>query len=278
MMKITIFFYLLLISQVAFGQQLDVLTYNIRYDNPKDTINGWEQRKDFLISQLNFYAPDVFGTQEGLIHQLKDIDNRLEDYTFIGVGRDEGDDRGEFCAIFYDKNKLELLENETFWLSATPEKPSKGWDAAIKRICTYGKFKSKENGKEFFVFNTHFDHVGTRAREEGAKLILRQIKERNTKQLPVILMGDLNLETASTGIQLILKELQDAHIAAGKNAHGPEGTFNGFYFTQPVTHRIDFIFTDTNNFEVLKSAILSDSKDCKYPSDHLPVYASLLIK
>ncbi|MBS9461081.1 endonuclease/exonuclease/phosphatase family protein [Flagellimonas sp. 389] len=277
-MKITIFFNLLLISQIVLGQQLDVLTYNIRYDNPRDSINGWDQRKDFLISQLNFYAPDVFGTQEGLIHQLKDIENGLDDYAFTGVGRDQGDDKGEFCAIFYDKDRLELLENNTFWLSTTPEKPSKGWDAAIKRICTYGKFKSKENGKEFFVFNTHFDHVGTKAREESAALILKQIKARNTEQLPAILMGDFNLETASVGVQLILEELQDAHIAAGKNAHGPEGTFNGFDFTKPVTRRIDFIFTDTHNFEVIKSAILSDSKDCKYPSDHLPVYASLLVK
>ncbi|UII77953.1 endonuclease/exonuclease/phosphatase family protein [Flagellimonas sp. HMM57] len=277
-MKITIFFNLLLISQIVLGQQLDVLTYNIRYDNPKDSINGWDQRKDFLISQLNFYAPDVFGTQEGLIHQLKDIENGLDDYAFTGVGRDQGDDKGEFCAIFYNKDRLELLENNTFWLSTTPEKPSKGWDAAIKRICTYGKFKSKENGKEFFVFNTHFDHVGTKAREESAALILKQIKARNTEQLPAILMGDFNLETASVGVQLILEELQDAHIAAGKNVHGPEGTFNGFYFTQPVTHRIDFIFTDTHNFEVIKSAILSDSKDCKYPSDHLPVYTRLYVR
>ncbi|AWX44938.1 hypothetical protein HME9304_01944 [Flagellimonas maritima] len=269
---------ILFISQFVCGQQLDVLTYNIKYDNPKDSVNGWDQRKDFLISQLNFYAPDVFGTQEGLIHQLEDIKNGLEDYSFVGVGRDEGNGEGEFCAIFYNQNKIELVEESTFWLSTTPQKPSKGWDAAIKRICTYGKFKSKENGKEFFVFNTHFDHVGTRAREESAKLILKQLKEFNTKQLPTILMGDFNLETTSVGIQLLLEELQDTHIAAGKNAHGPKGTFNGFDFAKPVTRRIDFIFTDTNSFEVLKSAILSDSKDCKYPSDHLPVYARLRLE
>ncbi len=269
---------ILFFSQFVCGQHLDVLTYNIKYDNPKDSVNGWDQRKDFLISQLNFYAPDVFGTQEGLIHQLEDIKDGLEDYSFVGVGRDEGNDEGEFCSIFYNQNRIELVEESTFWLSTTPQKPSKGWDAVIKRICTYGKFISKENGKEFFVFNTHFDHVGTRARKESAKLILKQLKELNTKQLPIILMGDFNLETTSAGIQLLLEELQDTHIVAGKNAHGPKGTFNGFDFAKPVTRRIDFIFTDTNSFEVLKSAILSDSKDCKYPSDHLPVYARLRLE
>lgn len=256
------------------SQTIDVISYNIRYDNPDDKPNNWDNRKEFLISQLNFYAPDVFGTQEGLVHQLKDIDNGLENYTYFGVGRDHGDDRGEFTAIFYNKEKLNLLEESTFWLSETPTTPSKGWDAALPRICTYGLFENKEDGNKFMVFNTHFDHVGVKAREESSKLILKKIKELNPDNLPVVVTGDFNLESDSPGVQVILTQMADAHLAAGENAFGPKGTFNGFEFNKPVERRIDYIFV-SDEFEVLKSAILSDSKDCRYPSDHLPVLARL---
>ncbi|MEZ4810655.1 MAG: endonuclease/exonuclease/phosphatase family protein [Allomuricauda sp.] len=274
-MKKILFITILLFGLNVKAQTLDVLSYNIRYDNPKDSLNSWDHRKDFLISQLNFYAPDVFGTQEGLIHQLKDIDHGLEHYTFFGVGRDHGDDRGEFTAIFYNKQKIELLDQGTFWLSPSPDEPSKGWDAALPRICTYGHFKTVEGGREFYVFNTHFDHVGNIAREESAKLILQKITELNPNGLPVVLMGDFNLESTNKGIQLISEKMLDVHIAAGANAHGPKGTFNGFEFTKPVERRIDYIFTEPNTFKILKSAILSDSFDCRYPSDHLPVFAKL---
>ncbi|MBO0321510.1 endonuclease/exonuclease/phosphatase family protein [Muricauda sp. CAU 1633] len=260
------------------GQNLDVISYNIRYDNPNDKPNHWDNRKEFLIAQLNFYAPDVFGTQEGLVHQLKAIDDGLNDYTYFGVGRDHGDERGEFTAIFYNTKKFNLLEHYTFWLSTTPEVPSKGWDAALPRICTYGLFEYKESGDKFMVFNTHFDHVGEKAREESSKLILKKIKELNTNGYPVVVTGDFNLESESSGVQVILTEMEDTHIAAGKNAFGPSGTFNGFDFTKPVERRIDYIFVSPNTVEVLKSAILSDSKDCRYPSDHLPVFARLLLK
>jgi len=256
------------------GQTIDVISYNIRYDNPDDAPNHWDNRKDFLISQLDFYNPDVFGIQEGLIHQIKEIDKGLEDYTYFGVGRDYGDERGEHTAIFYNTERIKLLEESTFWLSTTPEKPSKGWDAALPRTCTYGIFENKSDGTKFMVFNTHFDHVGVKAREESSKLILEKIKELNTEDHPVVLTGDFNLENDSPGVQIIVGEMADAHIAAGENAFGPDGTFNGFEFNKPVERRIDYIFV-SDDFEVLKSAILSDSKDTRYPSDHLPVFARL---
>ncbi len=268
---------LVFILGVLYGiqaQTIDVMTYNIRYDNPNDNPNHWDNRKDFLISQLNFYAPEVFGVQEGLINQLKDMDNGLEDYTYFGIGRDHGDERGEFTAIFYSKGNIELLKEGTFWLSTTPEVPSKDWDAALPRICTYGLFKDKKSGVRFFVFNTHFDHVGVQAREESAKLILQKIKELNPDNHPTVLMGDFNLESTSKGIQLIVQQMKDTHVEAGSNAFGPKGTFNGFDFTKPVDKRIDYIFV-SNGFKVLKSAILSDSKDLRYPSDHLPVFTRL---
>ncbi|WP_108423087.1 endonuclease/exonuclease/phosphatase family protein [Flagellimonas amoyensis] len=261
----------------AHSQTIDVISYNIRYDNPNDAPNNWDNRKDFLIGQLNFYAPDVFGTQEGLVHQLKDIDTGLEDYTYFGIGRDQGDDKGEFTAIFYNTKKVNLLAQSTFWLSETPQTPSKGWDAALPRICTYGLFEHIGDGQKFMVFNTHFDHVGEKAREESSKLILKKIKELNPDGWPVVLTGDFNLGGESIGVQVILGEMKDTHIAAGKNAFGPTGTFNGFDFAKPVDRRIDYIFV-SDAFQVLKSAILSDSKDLRYPSDHLPVFARLKFK
>ena len=260
------------------AQTIDVLTYNIRYDNPKDSLNAWDNRKDFLISQLRFYEPDVFGTQEGLLHQLKDIDKGLEAYTFFGKGRDDGKEAGEFSAIFYNKTTLELQQKHTFWLSETPETPSKGWDAAIKRVCTYGKFKSKKNNAIFWVFNTHFDHIGEQARKESIMLILSKIEEINSEALPVILMGDLNLKPQHESILYLADKMDDTHTMAGHNNFGPSGTFNGFKFNEPVVHRIDYIFTSKGDFSVLKNAILSDSKDCRYPSDHLAVYAELVLE
>ncbi|WP_271766453.1 endonuclease/exonuclease/phosphatase family protein [Aquimarina algiphila] len=269
---------IVLLSQVLRAQDVSLLTYNIKYDNPKDSINNWENRKTFLISQLRFYSPDIFGTQEALFHQLQDIQIALKQYQFFGLGREHGDEEGEHCAIFYNKNKVQLISQNTFWLSQTPNRPSKGWDAALNRICTYGVFQKKNSNDRFIVFNTHFDHVGKKARIESSKLILKKIQKINTQKLPIILMGDFNLEMNTEGIRIILKELQDTHLAAGKNAFGPVGTFNGFHFHKPVTRRIDYIFSGKDDFTILKSGILSDSKDCHYPSDHFPVYTELLFK
>ncbi|WP_430969104.1 endonuclease/exonuclease/phosphatase family protein [Spongiimicrobium sp. 2-473A-2-J] len=278
MMKHTIFLLTLSLVQLTAAQELGFMSYNIKFDDPRDTLNNWESRKAFLISQLKDYAPDILGTQEGMIHQLRDIEKGLEDYSFFGVGRDQGNEKGEFTAIFYNGSTVDFLEGDTFWLSNTPEKPSKGWDAALPRICTYGRFKRKTDGKEFYVFNTHFDHIGQRAREESSKLILAQINVLNTQKVPVVLMGDFNLEANSRGIRLIQNKMLDTHVTAGANAHGPEGTFNGFDFHKPVERRIDFIFISKNDFVVLKSAIINEAKGERYPSDHFPVFTSLHLK
>ncbi|MCF4100251.1 endonuclease/exonuclease/phosphatase family protein [Gillisia sp. M10.2A] len=265
---------ILLIGGILHAQELSVLTYNIKYDATNDTINGWANRKNFLISQLNFNHPDIFGIQEGLHHQLEDIKEGLPNYEYFGVGRDNGDEKGEFTAIFYNSEKVELLEQDTFWLSETPDVPSIGWDAAYKRICTYGIFKLKGASEKIIVFNTHFDHRGIIAREKSAFLVLKQIEKINKGDLPVVLMGDFNLELNTAGVKAILKKLKDTHSVAGTAAFGPEGTFNGFHFEEPVTRKIDFVFS-SSNIQVVKSGILSDAKNCKYPSDHFPVYVEL---
>ena len=168
-----------------------------------------------------------------------------------------------------------MLEENTFWLSETPQLPSKGWDAAIKRVCTYGLFKAKNSPQRFWVFNTHFDHIGEVARKESVFLIMERIRELNKQDLPVILTGDLNLEPDHPSILLLSSAMQDSHLVAGNKAFGPQGTFNGFNFSEPITRRIDYIFISKTGFQLLKYAILSDSKDLRYPSDHFPVLAKL---
>lgn len=259
------------------SQTIDVISYNIRYDNPDDAPNNWDNRKEFLIAQLNFYRPDVFGVQEGLIHQVKEIDSGLEDYAYFGVGRDFGDERGEHTAIFYNTKTVALIDESTFWLSTSPQTPSKGWDAALPRTCTYGVFKIKNSDARFMVFNTHFDHKGDRAREKSSKLILKKIKELNPENYPVVVTGDFNLESNSKGVQIILSEMKDSFEEAGKNAFGPKGTFNGFRIDKAVERRIDYIFV-SDEFKIIKSAILSDSDDARYPSDHLPVFTRLKLE
>ena len=260
------------------AQDLKVITYNIRYDNPNDGENKWDLRKDFLSKQIQFYAPDVFGIQEGKLHQLQYLDSTLVDYEYIGIGRDNSPYQGEFSAVFYNHKKLQLIKEATFWLSETPEKVSKGWDAMFERICTYGLFEDIKTKEKFYLFNTHFDHVGVVARTYSAKLIIEKITTINKEKLPFIVTGDFNSEKDSEAYQYLSNQLNDAQIISKTSSFGPPGTFNNFEFHKPVNLLIDFIFTSKNNIEVLKHAILSDSKDCKYPSDHLPVYAEIIFK
>ena len=255
-----------------------IMTYNIRYDNPGDGENQWTKRKGFLASQIIFFEPDIFGIQEGLKHQVDYLDTKLSNYDYVGIGRDDGKTKGEYSAIFYNKYKFAIIEASTFWLSNTPNKISVGWDAAMERICTYALFENKNTKKRFFVFNTHFDHIGTVARLKSSELILEKIKELNENSLPVVLMGDFNLKPLSEPIKYLSGILNDTKSVSSVVSFGPEGTFNGFKFNKPVMDRIDYIFTSKNNIEVKKYAVLSDSKNCKYPSDHLPILVELTMK
>ncbi len=268
---------LLLMALNLHAQSITVISYNIRLDVASDSLNRWDNRKDFLIGQLNFHEPEVFGIQEGLLHQLVEIKDGMPGYTYIGKGREDGLKNGEFSAIFYNQDKLELLEENTFWLSETPEIHSKGWDAAIKRVCTYGLFKTKSGAHNFWVFNTHFDHIGEEARKESVFLIIERIRELNKQDYPVILTGDLNLEPDDPSILVLSSAMHDTHLLAGDKAFGPEGTYNAFNFSEAVTRRIDYIFLSKTGFQLLNYAILSDSKDLRYPSDHFPVIAKLSI-
>jgi endonuclease/exonuclease/phosphatase family metal-dependent hydrolase len=224
---------------------------------------------------LAFYEPDVFGIQEALPNQVQDISNALPKYTFVGIARD-GIGKGESSNIFFKKDKFKLLEQNTFWLSETPEIISKGWDAALNRICTYALLKENKTKQIFWIFNTHLDHQGEIARTKGIELILYKIKTLNTQNYPLIFMGDFNSEPTEERIINLKTKMIDSQEISEEKPFGPSGTFNAFKHNEPVLKKIDYIFLSKEiNFKVYKYAVLSDSKDLKYPSDHLPVYVEI---
>lgn len=273
-MKQLILILFLAASQLLMAQNIHVITYNIRYNNPGDGVNSWPNRSKEVAALLNFHRADVFGLQEALIGQIEDIQSQLPHMNWIGVGRDDGQKSGEYSPIFYNKNKFKVLKSGWFWLSENPSKPGLGWDAACNRICTWALFKTDKKDRQFLFFNTHFDHQGIMARTESAKLILKKIKELNPAKLPVILTGDFNMTPEFEPISVITKELKDSKTISSETPYGPEGTFNGFKFDSPLKDRIDYVFVN-NQVVVKQYGVLSDSKNQRYPSDHLPVFVNI---
>ena len=266
---------ILFLSVASKAQNLKIMTYNIRLGLASDGEKAWFNRKEYCCSQLVFYDPDIFGIQEALPNQVFDIATFLPKYNYVGIGRD-GIEKGESSNIFYRKDRIQLLLENTFWLSETPDKISKGWDAALNRICTYALFKDKKTDKIFWVFNTHLDHIGELARTNSILLIRSKIKALNTKNYPVLFMGDFNSEPSEERIVNLKKEMIDSKEVSEEKPLGPTGTFNAFKYNEAVTKQIDYIFlSKENSITVKKYAVLSDSKDLKYPSDHLPVYIEI---
>lgn len=254
---------------------LNILSYNIRYNNPGDSINAWPNRKEWIKSLVKFYDTDILCIQEGLSDQV-DYLQKATGFTVEGVGRDDGKKAGEFVAIYYNPDRFVKRLSGHFWLSETPEMPSKGWDAAIVRLCSWVRLYDKIRKQEFYVFNTHYDHMGVIARNKSSELLQQQIPII-AGNLPVILTGDLNVTPQTESVSTIKTFLSDAREVSVEPPYGPDGSFNGFNFTAPLKNRIDYIFTN-KNFKVLKFGILSDSKDQRYPSDHLPVFSRLRIE
>ena len=263
-------FILFTISSNIYSQPHSIISYNIRYDNNWDIENSWKIRRNKISQILVQYSPSIIGIQEGLLNQVQYIDSSLIDYDYVGVGRDDGKKKGEFCAIYFDTTRYVLLKNSTFWLSETPDTISVGWDAALERICTYGLFKDRITKEEFWVFNTHFDHIGVVAREKSSELILKRINKINRQSLPIILMGDFNSIPNSSPVKEIKTELSDALQISLEKLQGPRGTFNGFNEDLPIEKRIDYIFT--NNLKVLSYTHINDRlNNNRHISDHLPV-------
>lgn len=262
-------------SENMLAQSHRIATFNIRWDNPGDEGNLWKDRLPHVVGLIQFHQISLFGTQETLVNQLKQINEGLG-YLSIGVGRDDGKEKGEFSPIHYDPKQYQLEDSGTFWLSPTPDSPSKGWDAALKRICTWGRFKDKK-GKKFYVFNVHYDHIGQQAREESSKLLVAKVKEINTKNLPVILMGDFNVTPENPAYATITSDpsWEDARLVSKLPSYGPKGTFNSFDWNKMPDGIIDHIFIQ-GKIQVLRHGILTDNYGKKYPSDHFPVMAEVV--
>jgi endonuclease/exonuclease/phosphatase family metal-dependent hydrolase len=252
------------------AQPLKVMTYNIRYDNPGDGINAWPNRIDKVTALIRKYNPDIIGVQEALHHQLQDLVRVLPDYSYIGVGRDDGKGKGEFSAILFRNSRFGLLSDSTFWLSETPEVPgSKSWDAAITRLVTKAKFFDKELKTDFIVFNTHFDHMGKEARLNSGALVAGAVASSRAKiEIPILVTGDFNCERSEEAYRNVsIKDLVDT-----KPANDSTGTFCGFEVGKMECKVIDYIF-HTKEWLLKNYAVISDNDGTNYPSDHLPVMA-----
>lgn len=254
------------------ASSLTVMTFNIRYDNPDDGRHAWPNRRERVANLIRFYRPDLLGVQEALDGQMEDLAERLPEYEWFGRGRNAEPTDGEYSAVFYRTDRLELLEHDTFWLSLTPdEAASVGWDAALPRIVTWGRLQDRRTGNAFYHFNTHFDHRGDTARLRSAELIAGRI-EALERDLPVVLTGDLNFTPRDPPYQALSAVLRDARRSAEDGHFGPDETFSGFEVDSEPGPRIDYVWT-TPDVRVLRSATLTAHVHGDNPSDHRPVVA-----
>lgn len=264
-------------------EPLRVMSFNIRYDNPEDGPDAWPNRKDFVASTILFHKTDIVGIQEGLIHQLNELDGFLDGFERVGVGRNDGEEAGEFSAIYYRSDRFEPLETGNFWLSQTPDVPgSLHWDADQTRIVSWAYFRDHVNNENFYAFNTHFDHRGVEARKNSAALIVEKIDQIAGDE-PVVLTGDFNTTDDREPYQIITATeregadlvLYDGFYHSENGHHGPTSTSNGFEAIRP-DRRIDYIFVN-DGFDVKYHGALADVRDGHFPSDHLPVLAEIVL-
>ena len=250
-----------------------VISYNIRLGVAKDGTNSWEYRYPASAMMINDQKPDIFGLQEAYDFQVKYLEEYCEDYKSVGVGREDGKHEGEHMSIFYNTKTTKLLKWGTFWLSETPEKPSKGWDAACFRTATWALLKDKASGKKYYYVNTHLDHVGWEARKNGLKLIVDRIDSINPKGLPMILTGDFNMRIDRPEFDDLKKIMQNAREVAAKTDH--HQTFNGWGKAGPDSI-IDYVwfkgFSSCPQYETITKPYM----ERKYISDHYPVTATLI--
>jgi endonuclease/exonuclease/phosphatase family metal-dependent hydrolase len=275
----------LLVQPAAAKEHADrysAMTYNIRLDLASDGDNAWPHRRKALAGIVAYYAPDLVGMQEVLLHQKQNLEADLPDYVFVGAARDDGKEKGEFSPLGYRRDRFALIASGTFWLSPTPDVPGKGWDAAYPRVASWARLKDKSSLRMLLVVNTHFDHVGTTARLESAKQIRRWIDDNRKTGETVVLMGDFNSPADSPAHDAITDAapgriaLYDT-LAISRTPHfGPLGTFTGFKIEQNEASPIDHIFVG-EGVAVLRHATLTQQTGGKLPSDHYPVLADLCV-
>jgi endonuclease/exonuclease/phosphatase family metal-dependent hydrolase len=270
---IAIFVWIWAVGAVA-QEPVELITYNIRMNTSGDGEHAWPYRKDDVAALFRFHRADIFCVQEALPEQMDDLAAAFPDFTYEGIGRDDGKRLGEFSAVFYNHGRFKKIDGGTFWLSETPDECSFGWDAACRRVCSWVKLRELETGKILQVFNTHFDHKGTEARRESALLILDKIKEISGDNGSVVLTGDFNLPPTSEPIELISTRLNDAFRVSEQAPYASVGTYHGFSYDDPVKERIDYVFV-SKDVKVQRYGGLTDSRDRAFFSDHLPVLVTL---
>ena len=270
-MRIFLFIYFLLSNLVS--DEIKVISYNVRYNNPNDGKDIWENRRSTIVNLIKNENPDFLGLQEVNHAQLLFLNSNLSNYSFVGVGRDDGKTKGEYSPIFYNNNLFDLIKSDTFWLSSTPDKISVGWDASMERICTYAVFKSKTNKKNIWVFNTHFDHIGMEAREKSADLIISVINKLTEPEDYVVLTGDFNLLDDSKPIMNLQSNFNDTNKNLEKTDKS-YGTFNNFKLNFVSKSRVDYVFE--KNFKLINSRhIIVKTPEGRWASDHHPILAKL---
>ncbi len=255
-------------------EPIELITYNIRMNTTGDGEHAWPHRKDDVAALFRFHRADIFCVQEALPGQMDDLDAAFPQFSYEGVGRDDGKRQGEFSAVFYNQSRFTRLDGGTFWLSETPGECSFGWDAACRRVCSWVKLEDKKTGEPLFVFNTHFDHRGEKARSESARLILHKIEEISGAGGASVLCGDFNLPPGSEPISLIRTKLQDAFRVSEQPPYASVGTYHGFSYDEKPGERIDYVFV-SKKWKVIRYGALTDSRDRSFFSDHLPVLVTL---
>ncbi len=256
---------------------LNYMTFNIRFDNPDDGEHAWPVRREKVASVIRFHQADIIGMQEVLRRQIDELEDLLPEYRWIGVGRNDGLNGGEFSPIFYRADRFSLVNNGTFWLSETPAVAgSVGWDAALTRIASWAVMEDISSGTRVLLLNTHFDHRGTQARTESARLLVGSI-EALADGLPVIVGGDFNVPPTAEAYQVMTGYLDDSYVRSETVPHGVAATNSGFEVGgSQEPNRIDYVFVD-RAIRVLRYGALTDQWDGSYPSDHLPVLVELVI-
>lgn len=254
-----------------------IMSFNIRYGTAADGADAWPNRRAQLIGVIRHHQPDILGLQEALSFQLLEIEAQMPEYGRIGVGRDDGRDKGEFSAILYRRSRYEVLEHGTFWFSPTPAIPgSTGWGNNITRICTWARFRDQVSSRSFYVYNVHLDHESAPSRERSAELLARRIAERENRD-PVIVMGDFNAGEDDVPVQYLLKEvpLVDVFRRLHPDATGV-GTYHAFR-GRTEGARIDHILASAD-WSVQSAGIDRSNQAGRYPSDHFPVHAVLRLE
>ena len=256
--------------QAQESEGLKVMSYNIRLGSAQDGTNSWALRYTATGKMLEDQKPDVFGVQEALEYQVRYIEEMCG-YESVGVGRENGKKEGEHMSIFWNKKTVSMLKWGTFWLSETPEKPSKGWDAECFITATWALMKDKKTGKKFYFVNTHLDHKGTEAQKNGLKLIVDRIAEINPDGLPMILTGDFNIEPKNPALKDLDARMQSARNIAEKT--DDHATYNGWGKSSTM---IDYIYVSGFSSCPEYQTVTKRYEDRKFISDHYPIFARLI--